>query len=307
MSEGDGWIRVHGASRHDGNGGPPLLILGYGNPGRRDDGLGPAVAEELERLHPGLVIVETAFQPALEQCAELAATRAALFIDAARKGPAPFSMTPIRRENVSAGGHQRAATSFTTHLFGPRDLLAVCEASFGARPPAWLFGVRGYHFGVGEGLSGGARRNAALSVAFLDVLLRKGREAFMAETEARTKTILIVDDDPDVRAALRIVLESAGFAVGEAADGESGLKIAHAVKPDAILLDLMMETVDAGSKVSSRLKEAGFTCPIYLLSAAGDAVRYNIGTRELGLAGIFQKPVDAGILVATLRSLLKSD
>jgi two-component system chemotaxis response regulator CheY len=127
----------------------------------------------------------------------------------------------------------------------------------------------------------------------------------MAETGSRTKTILIVDDDPDTRAVLRIVLENAGFAVGEAADGAAGLKIAQSVRPDAILLDLMMETVDAGTKVSARLKETGFNGPIYLLSAAGDTVRYNIGTSELGLAGIFQKPIDPATLISTLRTGLK--
>jgi hydrogenase maturation protease len=304
MSDEEGGIRA-GDSPSGGDGASSLYILGFGNPGRRDDGLGPIVAGELERLHPGLAVVETAFQPALEQCAGLAASRVVLFIDAARKGPAPFSMTRLQPAEARAGPHPSAGASFTTHLFGPRDLLAVCEASFGARPSAWLFGVRGYHFGVGEGLSGRARRNARMSVAFLGGLLCKGREVRMAEKEARTKTILIVDDDPDVRAALRIVLESAGFTVGEAANGESGLKIAQAVKPDAILLDLMMETVDAGSEVSTRLKEAGFTGPIYLLSAAGDSVRYNIGTAELGLAGIFQKPVNTGVLISTLRSRLK--
>jgi DNA-binding response OmpR family regulator len=119
---------------------------------------------------------------------------------------------------------------------------------------------------------------------------------------AETKTVLIVDDDADTRAALRIMLENAGFAVGEAADGEAGLRIAQSAKPDAILLDLMMETVDAGTKVSTCLKEAGFKGPIYLLSAAGDTVRYNIGTTELGLAGIFQKPIDPATLISTLRA-----
>ena len=91
----------------------------------------------------------------------------------------------------------------------------------------------------------------------------------MAETKEVIKTILVIDDDPDVRATLRIILESAGFTMGEAAEGTAGMKIAEKIRLDAIILDLMMETVDAGSKVSTKLKSAGFTCPIYLLSAAG--------------------------------------
>ena len=127
----------------------------------------------------------------------------------------------------------------------------------------------------------------------------------MAETKEVIKTILVIDDDPDVRATLRIILESAGFTMGEAADGNCGDENSRENKADAIILDLMMETVDAGSKVSTKLKSAGFTCPIYLLDAAGDSVRYNIDTQQLGLAGIFQKPADPKTLVATLKTSLK--
>ena len=119
------------------------------------------------------------------------------------------------------------------------------------------------------------------------------------------KTVLIIDDDADIRASMRIVLEAAGFSVGEAGDGEEGLKVAQKVNPDAVIVDLMMETVDAGSKVSAKLKESGFKGPIYLLSAAGDTVRYNIDAKELGLDGIFQKPINHEVLISTLKTKLK--
>jgi DNA-binding response OmpR family regulator len=125
----------------------------------------------------------------------------------------------------------------------------------------------------------------------------------MAEKQL-TKTILIVDDDPDVRAIIRLILESAGFLVGEAATGEEGLKAARRINPDAILLDLMMETIDAGRNVSTELRRAGFTAPVYLLSSAGDTVRDNIHPEDLGLAGIFQKPIDPQILLTTLKTKL---
>jgi DNA-binding response OmpR family regulator len=87
---------------------------------------------------------------------------------------------------------------------------------------------------------------------------------------------------------MRIVLEAEGFSVGEAGTGEEGLK-------------LMMESVDAGSRLSQSLKNSGFKGPIYLLSSAGDAVRFNLDSRDLGLAGIFQKPIDHKNLVNTLK------
>lgn len=126
----------------------------------------------------------------------------------------------------------------------------------------------------------------------------------MADEE---KTILIIDDDPDIRASMRLVLEAAGFSVGEAGEGEEGLKVAERTNPDAVIVDLMMETVDAGSNVSTQLKEKGYKGPIYLLSSAGDTVRYNIDAKELGLAGIFQKPINNEVLISTLKRRLNRE
>ena len=277
--------------------------MGYGNPGRRDDGLGPWIAQEMQRRHGERMTVQADFQLGIECCVDMARHKVVLFLDAARVGPAPFKVRQLGA--AGSGSLPMIDVGFTTHLSSPEVLLALCESSFAARPLAWLVGVRGYHFGGGEGLSRKALRNARAVVELLDVLLARGSEAFMAETKEVIKTILVIDDDPDVRATLRIILESAGFTVGEAADGNAGMKIAEKIRPDAIILDLMMETVDAGSKVSTRLKSSGFTCPIYLLSAAGDSVRYNIDTQQLGLAGIFQKPADPKTLIATLKTSLK--
>jgi DNA-binding response OmpR family regulator len=123
--------------------------------------------------------------------------------------------------------------------------------------------------------------------------------------ETQKKTILAIDDDPDIRAALRLFLEAEGFSVGEASNGEEGLKLAEDIKPDAIIVDLMMEDVDSGSVVARKLKEEGFSGPVYMLSSAGDTVQYNLDARELGLAGIFQKPIDPKVLVASLKAKLK--
>jgi hydrogenase maturation protease len=156
-------IEAEGAGPH---GPATLFILGYGNPGRRDDGLGPYVAEALEESVPGDVTVETAFQPGLEHCAAISKCRTAVFIDSARKGRAPFE---VRRLEPAL---DRAA--FTTHAVCPAELLGICAESFGARPPAWLVAVRGYSYGMGEGLSGRAKRNAARAVDYLQAVIAGG-------------------------------------------------------------------------------------------------------------------------------------
>ena len=117
-------------------------------------------------------------------------------------------------------------------------------------------------------------------------------------------TVLIIDDDADIRSSMRMMLEAAGFSIGEAGTAEEGLKTAERIRPDAIIVDLMMESVDAGSRLSQTLMAQGFEGPIYLLSSAGDSVRYNLDPREMGLAGIFQKPVDHAALVNTLKRRL---
>lgn len=124
--------------------------------------------------------------------------------------------------------------------------------------------------------------------------------------QSGTKTILVIDDDPDIRASLRVILEAEGYSVGEAASGEEGLKVAERIQPDAVIIDLMMETVDSGSTVARKLREHKYEGVLYMLSSAGDSVRYNIDARDLGLAGIFQKPIEPSTLVSTLRAKLGS-
>jgi hydrogenase maturation protease len=272
---------------------PAVLILGYGNPGRQDDGLGPEIVQELEQLRlPGLSL-EADYQLSIEHAADLERADKVIFVDAAVSGPEPFE---LRRLAASR------SIEFTSHALAPGAVLAISEETYGYVPEALLVAVRGYSFEFAEGLTEKARQNKVRALELIKLLIDHWRGKNMAAETG--KTILIIDDDPDIRKATRIVLESAGFVVGEASTGEEGLKVAQKINPDAVLLDLMMETVDAGSKVSTRLKEGGFAAPIFLLSSVGDAVRYNIDAQELGLAGIFQKPIDHNTLLSTLKAQL---
>jgi two-component system phosphate regulon response regulator PhoB len=69
------------------------------------------------------------------------------------------------------------------------------------------------------------------------------------------RTVLIVDDDPDIRELMEFKLTKAGFAVHTAADGEAGFAVACAIRPDVILLDWMMPKL-SGLEVCSRLRAA---------------------------------------------------
>ena len=273
-----------------------ILILGYGNPGRQDDGLGPAVAEGIEALDLPKVTVEANYQLNIEDAALLAEHDVVLFVDASKTASEPWSIRRILPASTIA---------FTSHSVSPESVLAICEDHFNARPKVWVLEIRGYAFERVEGLTREAQINYKEALVFTQQLIQAWKEHRMESGSEGKKTILTIDDDPDIRATLRIVLEMAGYAVGEASNGKEGLKIAEKIQPDAIIVDLMMEEVDSGSVLAQKLKESGYKGPVYLLSAAGDTVRYNVGAREMGLAGIFQKPIDPKTLVTTLQAKLK--
>ena len=116
--------------------------------------------------------------------------------------------------------------------------------------------------------------------------------------------ILCIDDDRDVLFFLRTVLEPNGYVVAEAATAEAGLRVYRECDPDLLIVDLMMEEVDAGTNFVKELKALGNTAPVYMLSAVGDNLSMEADYSSLGLAGIFQKPVSPQGLLAVLRTKL---
>ena len=104
--------------------------------------------------------------------------------------------------------------------------------------------------------------------------------------------ILIIDDDLDYLLGIRTVLESAGYEVAEATGAEEGLRLFKALAPDLVIVDLMMEEVDAGTKLVKELKTIGSDVPVYMHSVVGDHLSLSTDCASLGLAGVFQKPID---------------
>lgn len=117
--------------------------------------------------------------------------------------------------------------------------------------------------------------------------------------------ILCVDDDKDILETLKVVLEANGYSVRTAGTGEAAFKVWQAEKPDLVIVDLMMEEVDAGTSLVTRLKAQGNTAPVFLLSSVGEQLGRNIDYNQLGLAGVFQKPIEPTTLIKTLKQHLK--
>ena len=124
--------------------------------------------------------------------------------------------------------------------------------------------------------------------------------------------ILIIDDDPDIVEAMKIVLESKDYDVVVAEDGEEGLKKAKTNKPDLIILDVMMETGDKGFEIARIIKkdEAYKNIPILMLTAikekTGLDFRKEAGDEDwLPVDDYMDNPLKPEELIAKVESLLK--
>lgn len=116
--------------------------------------------------------------------------------------------------------------------------------------------------------------------------------------------ILCLDDDPDILTFLQIILEAEGYTFAGADSAEEGLRVYKEIDPDLVIVDLMMEEVDAGTGLVQKLRLQGSGVPIFMLSSVGDNLNMTADYSSLGLAGIFQKPLDREVLLNVLRVAL---
>lgn len=119
------------------------------------------------------------------------------------------------------------------------------------------------------------------------------------------KTILIVDDEPDVRFVLKVALERSQFVILEAADGEEALVKARERLPDAIVLDIMMPKLD-GYTVHQKLKEDPRLAhiPVVLITGKGYMKEFLELRNNLTIAAYLEKPFPVAILVDKLKEVL---
>ncbi len=117
------------------------------------------------------------------------------------------------------------------------------------------------------------------------------------------KRILVVDDDRAVRDSLRRSLQFNGYEVETAADGAEALARVPAVRPDAIVMDVMMPRLD-GLEATRALRGAGNELPILVLTAR-DAVGDRVDGLDAGADDYLTKPFALEELLARLRALLR--
>jgi DNA-binding response OmpR family regulator len=106
---------------------------------------------------------------------------------------------------------------------------------------------------------------------------------------AESKTILLVDDDPEILAALRAVLQQKGYRVVTAADGNAGLAVAERERPDLVVVDMMMPK-KSGFLVLEKLKSRPETAPRVVMITANEGGRHRAYAEMLGVDDYLRKP-----------------
>ena len=116
------------------------------------------------------------------------------------------------------------------------------------------------------------------------------------------RTILVVEDEPQIAGIVRDYLEHAGFAVITAGDGAAALALVRARRPDALVLDLGLPRVDGLDVIRAIRRDS--RVPILILSARGDETDRVAGL-ELGADDYVVKPFSPRELVARVRAVLR--
>ena len=120
------------------------------------------------------------------------------------------------------------------------------------------------------------------------------------------KRVLIVEDQADIRKLIRMTLEFEQYEIHEASDGAFGLRMAQALKPDLMLLDVMMPGELDGLQVCQRLKSDPVTkrIKVVLLTARGQARDREVG-QAVGADEYLVKPFSPLQLIDTIERLLE--
>jgi DNA-binding response OmpR family regulator len=120
----------------------------------------------------------------------------------------------------------------------------------------------------------------------------------------RTKTILIVDDEPTVANTVRMLLESAGYRTIVAHDGQDAARLIREAGPDAVLLDVILPRMD-GVEVAIQACRTAPNCKVVLFSGRPDAAELLADARARGyIFEILAKPARPQELLEKIRELL---
>lgn len=144
-----------------------ILIYGYGNPGRRDDGLGIAFADEMgkwaKEFMPGNITIETNYQLNIEDAELISNYDTVFFADASLETMNSFALTPIKPSPDTV--------EFTMHAVAPGYVIHLCHDLFQKAPKAYLLHMKGYEWNMEESLTEGGKENLNLALLHMKKFL----------------------------------------------------------------------------------------------------------------------------------------
>jgi len=135
-----------------------IHVIGCGNPSRGDDGLGIGLAQAVEAATPANVTTDSDYQLNIEHAVDISEADLVIFADASLDASEPFEFRELEPAN---------RIEFSTHSVDAESVLAICQNIYGHAPQAWMLGIRGYSFELGDGLCPKAQRNLESAAGFL--------------------------------------------------------------------------------------------------------------------------------------------
>lgn len=144
------------------------LIIGYGNPGRQDDGLGPAFIDSCQNMLETIIsktiisekiAIQSNYQLTVEDALEIKKYQQVIFVDASLDCQTPFHLEEITSTNNSG---------FGSHSLTPHAVIQLCHTLYHHRPNAFILAIRGYEFDqFEEKLSDTANNNLNHALEYL--------------------------------------------------------------------------------------------------------------------------------------------
>jgi hydrogenase maturation protease len=148
-----------------------ILLYGYGNPGRKDDGLGPILVELVEKWiveeRIKNISVDSNYQLNIEDAYTIRDYDIVIFIDASIEDIDDFIITRVEPSEK---------VNYTMHSVSPSFVLNLCNKLYHYTPETFLLHIKGYEFQLQEGLSEKGRNNLESAFTFVKNLLSKPEE-----------------------------------------------------------------------------------------------------------------------------------
>ncbi len=157
-----------------------VLIYGFGNPGRQDDGVGVVLTNLLEKEGFDHVDIDYNYQLNIEDALTISEYDAVIFVDASLDAEPPFDFYRISAKDD---------ITFTTHSLSPESVLALCSDVYHKIPEAYVLAVRGYEWEFVEKMSQKGEENLFAAFGFIKKMLSNLTPSLLNnEASIRSKT-----------------------------------------------------------------------------------------------------------------------